>query len=112
MRTFDLGGGQAARDRELAEHSPALAILTTNADNPADWLAAGEALSRLLLTAQAAGVSASFLNQPVEVEAVRSQLRELVEGGGLPQLVLRLGYATRPGRPTPRRQLDEVLLPR
>ncbi|HEY1190104.1 MAG TPA: hypothetical protein VGE74_20815, partial [Gemmata sp.] len=46
VRTFDLGDGRAGRDRELADRSPLLAVLTTPHDRPADWLAAGQALAR------------------------------------------------------------------
>lgn len=67
VRTFDMGSGQAAKDRQLAEGSPVLAVLGTEGDTPADWLAAGQALARVLLRAQAEGVSASFVNQPIEV---------------------------------------------
>ena len=71
LRTFDLGGGQAAKDRELAARSPVLAVLGTDGDRPADWLRAGLALARVLLRARAEGVAASFLNQPIEVAELR-----------------------------------------
>ena len=110
IRTFDLGDGQAARDRDLADGSPALAVLVTDWEGPAEWLAAGEALDHLLLHAQAAGVSASFLNQPVEDSALRPRLRKLLGERGFPQLVLRLGYPPEPARATPRRALEDVVL--
>jgi hypothetical protein len=110
MRTFDLGKGTAARDRELAEGSPVLAVVGTANDTPAAWLAAGQALSRLLLRARGAGVWASFLNQPIEVAALRPHLGEILGNGGFPQLLLRLGYGPDPAAPTPRRSLEEVLL--
>lgn len=110
IRTFDLGGGQAARDQDLADGSPALAVLLTDWDGPVEWLAAGEALEHMLLLAETAGVSASFLNQPVEDRALRPQLRKLLGERGFPQLILRLGYPRRPARATPRRALEDVLL--
>ena len=92
VRTFDMGSGQAAKDRQLAEGSPVLAVLGTENDTPAAWLAAGQALARVLLRAQAEGVSASFLNQPIEVSELRPQLREAIGKTGFPQLLLRMGY--------------------
>lgn len=91
MRTFDMGDLTAARHHDLAEGSPLLAVLTTEGDDEAAWMAAGRALSRLLLTATVDGVSASFLNQPVEVASLRPRLAD-VGGGGRPQLLLRFGY--------------------
>ncbi len=42
-------------------------MLFTDRDDPADWLRAGQALQRALLTATSLGVSASFLTQPLEL---------------------------------------------
>ena len=109
VRTFDTGRGVAAKDSEVAAGSPVLAVLGTDADSPADWLAAGQALERVLLRARAAGVWASFLNQPIEVSELRPRLSETIGRTGFPQLLLRLGY--RPDvKPTPRRLVRDVLV--
>lgn len=110
IRTFDTGSSEAAHDMELAMGSPLLAVLATEGDEPADWMAAGRALMRVLLVATDAGVSASFLDQPVEVSALRPALAAVAGVHGSPQLVLRFGY----GPPAPasvRRPLEDVLLP-
>ncbi len=107
VRTFDKGRGRAARDRELAEGSPLLAVLSTAADNPASWLKAGQAMERVLLAACAGGLYASFLNQPIECPALRPRVEEIT-GKGVPQIILRLG----PGRMvrcSPRRSVMDVL---
>ncbi|OLP17624.1 nitroreductase [Leptolyngbya sp. 'hensonii'] len=109
IRTFDLGNAQAAKDQELARHSPALAILYTDEDTPQDWLAAGQALERVLLQAQASGLAVSYLNQPIEVPHLRTQLTQILGRSTFPQLLLRLGYGTAV-KPTPRREVQEVLL--
>jgi nitroreductase len=109
MRTFDLGKGIAAHDRQLVEGSPTLAVLTTELDTPAAWLTAGQALARILLLACAEGVSASFLNQPLENEDRRLRFRKALKLPGVPQILLRLGYGPET-RPTPRRDLRDVLL--
>jgi len=105
VRTFDMGGGIAAKDRELADGSPVLAVLSTPADEPADWMAAGQALERVLLLATHHGLQASYLNQPVEIPTLRTQLEDLIRAG-VPQLVFRLGYPTHDLSPTPRRPLS------
>ncbi|HSC49299.1 MAG TPA: hemerythrin domain-containing protein [Gaiellaceae bacterium] len=108
VRRFDWGRGRAARDEQLALGSPVLAVLTTPGDEPADWLAAGQALALVLLRATTEDLAASYLNQPVEVPELRTRLAGLV-GGGIPQLVLRLGYPTSTPPATPRRALADVL---
>lgn len=108
IRTFDLGNFQAAKDRDLAEGSPVLAVMMTEADTPRDWMSCGQGLARALLTARANGLWASYLNQPVEVESLRPRLRDALDATGFPQLVLRFGYGPEV-RATPRRPVDEVL---
>ena len=109
VRTFDLGNGRAAFDEHLADKSPALAILGSEADDRLAWLQSGQALERILLRCRAHDVWANFLNQPVEVETLRSKLAAAVGGVGYPQLVLRLGYGPAPAG-EPRRPVDDVLM--
>jgi nitroreductase len=109
VRTFDMGSGRAAKDRQLANGSPVLAVLGTQNDTPADWLWAGQALARVLLRARVDDVWASFLNQPIEVPELRIQLRDLLSLKGFPQILLRMGYG-QDVKPTPRRTPGEVLM--
>ena len=109
MRTFDLGGGVAAGDRDIALGSPLLAIIGTKSDNSKDWLAAGQALMHLLLRATAQGVRVSYLNQPIELAHLRWRLREMLASELYPQLCLRLGYGPMV-KPTPRRAVADVLI--
>lgn len=110
VRTFDRGGRQAARHEDIAKQSPVILVLGTDADTPREWLAAGQALQRVLLVAASEGVSASHLNQPVEVEALRPQAAMLAgRESGFPQVILRLGYGVGVP-PTPRRELRSVVL--
>jgi len=110
LRTFDIGKGQAAKDRQLAAGSPTLAILGTRADEPMDWLKTGMVLSRMLLAAQSENVWASFLDQPIEVPEIRLKVQELLkeEEKGNPQIMLRMGYG-KDLKPTPRRPVEDVL---
>lgn len=110
IRTFDLGEGVAARNQELALGSPVLAVLGTERDGEREWIAAGEALAHLLLRAEADGLAASFLNQPVELPDLRPRVGALCGDTGCPQIILRLGYPTEPARPTPRRPVGEVMV--
>lgn len=112
LRAFDLGWGQAARDRKLAEHSPLLAVLGTDGDSTRERLQAGQAMERVLLRACTLGLTASFLNQPVEVKTLRSRLADATAGSGsAPQLVMRLGYGPEIA-PAPRESVVDVLIRR
>ncbi|HEX9102844.1 MAG TPA: nitroreductase, partial [Polyangia bacterium] len=51
LRRFDIGGGHAARDHELAVGSPLLAVLGSDGNREVDWVNAGQALAHVLLRA-------------------------------------------------------------
>ena len=98
----------AVGKRELVAQAPAVLILTTDTDGPADWLATGQALGRVLLTAAALDLQASYVNQVVEVAALRRELAGLL-GGGFPQVVFRIGFPAQ-HEGTPRRHMQDVLI--
>jgi hypothetical protein len=108
IRTFDLGNGVAAAQEQLARGSPLLVSLSTPMDNNEAWLATGLALQRLLLVATKAGYSTSYLNQPIEVSALRTRLATELRTPGYPQLLLRVGRGSSVPH-SPRRPMADVL---
>lgn len=110
MGALNLGGMRGGSDRRAAEAAPLLAVLGTEGDRPTDWINAGQALARVLLAGQARGLSAAFLNQPVQVPHLRARLREMLGRQAWPQVILRMGHG-KEQRPTPRRAVGEVLAP-
>ncbi|MBK9572841.1 MAG: nitroreductase [Rhodoferax sp.] len=110
VRTFDMGHGVAAKDRQLADESPVLAVLSTKGESPRDWLVAGQALQRLLLLGVRLGLQASYLNQPVQVATLRPKLQQITGRPGHAQLLLRLGVPTQTLPAAPRRPLGDVLV--
>jgi Nitroreductase family len=109
IRTFDMGDGQAASHEAIATHSPALLVIATREDTPGDWIAAGLALSNVLLTVTAAGWTSAYLNQPIEVAKLRPLLAQAAGVAGQPQLLLRIGRAD-DIKPAVRRPVGDVLL--
>jgi hypothetical protein len=90
-------------------------LVYTARDDLASWLAAGQALSALWIRATLDGLSLTPETQITEVDRTRRLLREhLLEDLGHPQVLVRVGWqeTSRPPQPsTPRRSLDDVLLP-
>ncbi|GID32303.1 Acg family FMN-binding oxidoreductase [Paractinoplanes brasiliensis] len=95
------------RPAENFESQPTVLVLATEGDRPENWVRAGQALQRLLLTATCQQLAAMPISQLVEVPAVRKILlgpdSELSA-----QMVLRVGYGRVPPA-TPRRPAGEVL---
>jgi nitroreductase len=106
----DFAVGQGAPTATVAfEPEPTLILLFTSGDTPADWLRAGSALQRVLLTATLHGLAATPLSQLVEVPRLRVLLADSISGQVV-QSVLRIGYPTMPAPPTPRRPIDDVIV--
>ena len=89
QRDFGLRGGLPAG----GPLPSATAVLTTASDEPADWLAAGQALDRLLLRAAARWVFASLHSQPLESPRLRAAVRDRLHLDGVPQMLLQFGRA-------------------
>jgi hypothetical protein len=93
-------------------HSSAGAFLITSASaGKADWVRTGQVYQRLALMMTSLNIKSAFLNQPLEVESVRSKLRtSLGLGSASPQLLVRFGYASAMPRSL-RRPVEQVLIP-
>lgn len=83
-------------------------LLTTAHDRPVDWINAGQALQRILLTATACGVAAALHTQPLEFGWLRESIRTRLSDGAYPQLVLRFGAVIQ-AAVSVRRPPDDVL---
>jgi len=106
----DLGRGSPATALPTGSYEPRphLAVLATARDDPADWLRAGQAMQRVLLTATVNGLAASFLYQPLELHDRQQSPPGWWPWPECPQIILRLGYGPR-GVASPRRRVDAVL---
>jgi nitroreductase len=83
-------------------------VISTRDDSRHDWVLAGMALERLLLTATAKGLVATFTNQALEDPSVRPEVAETLGIWGKPQVLLRIGRALVDAPATPRRPLEEL----
>ena len=107
LRDFGAADPGMPRRTSQFEPAPTLAVLYTAGDTVSDWLHAGQALQRVLLTATVRGVANTPITAPTELP----NLRELLGDPEIPraaQVILRLGYGD-PVPPTPRRPLAEVV---
>lgn len=75
------------------ESSAGIAVFVGARDDKEHWVRAGQSCQRFSLQATALGLKHAYINQPVEVSSVRSELAALV---GLPDrrpdIVMRFGY--------------------
>lgn len=89
--------------------SAGLAIFISDANDRAHWVEAGRCYERFALQAAALGIRNAFLNQPVEVAAMRPQFASFLGvAGRRPDLVVRFGRGTEMPRSL-RRPVQAVL---
>ena len=112
-RDFAARQGWGLAAPAAGERSPgAVCLLATSANEPADWVAAGQALQRVLLSATACGLAAALHSQPLELPQLRDFIRVQLAGRAHPQMIIRLGVTGQAGADTGsvRRPVGEVLL--
>ncbi|MBO2446365.1 nitroreductase family protein [Actinomadura barringtoniae] len=107
MRDFGLDWWHTERPGVRFERTPQLASLATMGEGPAIWLAAGQALQRVLLTATANGVATSLFTQPLDLQDMRLPWAENEHDLHL-QAMIRFGYGP-PAPSSPRRPVSAVL---
>lgn len=110
LRDFGFAAPEEPRRVARFEPDPTLVILSTPGDDREQWLRAGQALERLLLTATLRGLSSTPMSQPLEIPEFREQLTD-PRDEGYPQVILRLGYG-RASACSPRRPLEDMLMER
>lgn len=108
LRDFTLTHPERSSGDEPTPEDPAVVVLTSRGDGPLAWLRAGQALGAVLLHAAAEGVQAQPLGQVVDRSGPRMALARSLGLTGVPQMVLRLGYASAHAA-TPRRDVEDVL---
>jgi hypothetical protein len=92
---FDLFVSTKSENDKYAKQvrsSAGIAIFVSNISNKENWIEVGRCYERFALQATALGIKNAFLNQPVEVSAVRTQFADYLGiGAGRPNLVVRFG---------------------
>ena len=85
-------GGENKKLREQIESSAGMAVFVSDKDDREHWVAAGRACQRFGLQATALGLEYAFVNQAVEVPAVRRRFASFLGiGDRRPDLVVRFG---------------------
>jgi hypothetical protein len=110
FRVFLSPGSENDKYRRQIRSSSGIAVWVSDVDDKAHWIAAGRACERFCLQAAALGIRTAFINQPVEVAAIRAQFASFIGiTHGRPDLIVRFGYG--PAMPRSlRRPLEDVII--
>jgi hypothetical protein len=92
LRFFFTEGGENRKYRDELDSSSGVVVLAADRSDRSHWIAVGRACQRFGLQATALGLKYSFVNQPVEVAALRPQFAtSLGLGERRPDIVMRFG---------------------
>ncbi|WP_349538096.1 Tat pathway signal protein [Bradyrhizobium sp. AS23.2] len=92
LRFFFTEGGENRKYREELDSSAGVVVLAADRSDKSHWISVGRACQRFGLQATALGLKYSFVNQPVEVAALRPQFAtSLGLGERRPDIVIRFG---------------------
>ncbi|MBI5034005.1 MAG: nitroreductase family protein [Chloroflexi bacterium] len=98
LGSFFVGGSngddQTEKDAKNIRSSAGMMLFVSERNDKAAWVETGRAYERYALTATTLNIKSAFLNQPIEVPTLRSQLQTRFNlAGAYPQLLLRFGYS-------------------
>lgn len=101
---------QNEKDVNNIRSAAGIAVFISEADDKAHWIEAGRCYERFALRATSLGLRNAFVNQPVEVPALRPQFASwLGIGQRRPDVVVRFGYGPEMPRSL-RRPVEQVIL--
>jgi hypothetical protein len=92
LKFFFTESGENRKYRAELDSSAGVVVLAADRSDTSHWIAVGRACQRFGLQATALGLKYSFINQPVEVAALRPQFAaSLGLGARRPDIVMRFG---------------------
>ena len=102
--------GQADADAKKLRSSPGAVVVVSESEDKTAWVRTGQVYERMALKMTSLNIKSAFLNQPIEVEEVRSQFQNAMGlGTAKPQLLVRFGYADAMPQSV-RRAVEQVLI--
>lgn len=109
MRVAFSARRQNLKDARQIGSSAAVAVFVSDVDDRRHWVEAGRCYQRFALQAAALGLRTAFINQPVEVAALRPRFAAYLGiGRGRPDLIVRVGHGPEMPRSL-RRPVADVL---
>jgi hypothetical protein len=92
QRSFRPSTREWIEENEFSLRSPVVCALATSGDTAEDWLAAGQALGRVLVRARVDGLHPSFRDSVAELDRLRARARTAPRAANVPQALFRLGF--------------------
>lgn len=98
-------------DALLKKFTTAFLLVSTKNDDKYNWIKSGQVFEKVWLLATQSGLSFSVLAAGVQVGDYYKKIQEVLNTNLRPLAFSRLGYSEKTARHSPRKKVEEVLLP-
>ncbi len=91
---------------------PAVGVISSNENHRQQWLKVGELLEMILLAIQSNSIDAAIRVASIEEPTARNELKQALGRHDFePQMLFGLGYAEKPAPRSPKRRIEDYILP-
>lgn len=108
VKNVDISKGQSKLDAKRVKHSPAVILISAHDSSPQAYLEVGRLYAKICIQAQQQNVATSGVGAAVISSTTKQQIADHFNLKFPPTALIRLGYATKPARHTPRWPIDKV----
>lgn len=102
---------QSSKNKSLLSTTPYFGFILSEKHDQETWVKVGEVLEEIWLNATSLGVSLAPSAQVVVVGNLYKGLMKILKTNLRPQFFFRLGFASKPAYTSPRRKVEETLIP-
>jgi len=109
IKHVNIAKGQAKTDAKRLKHSAEVILICVKRSGPKAYLDAGRLFARICVLAQSHGIASSGVGAAVIDPQAKQNVAEHFKLTEVPTALIRLGYATKKAKHTPRWPLEKVL---
>jgi len=110
IRYLNVARQQRKMVEEPLKQTPCFLVISSENDDRRSWVEAGRALESVWLKATEAGLKMSPLAAGIQIGDFQRKMREFLKSDLYPQVFSRLGYQDKATAPSPRLNMEEILV--
>jgi nitroreductase len=110
IKYINLSSAQVKMAEPMLNTASVFVTLSTATDNENDWLKVGRLFEEIFLEAEKEGIKIGAFGAPIEIGEHYQDLQKELETEERPQMFFRMGYSKDIPIPSPRLDLDDVVI--
>lgn len=110
IKYINLSGAQVKMTEPMLNTASVFVTLSTKDDNEDNWLRTGRLFEEIFLEAEKQDIKIGAFGAPIEIGDNYKELQKTLNADGRPQLFFRMGYSKDVPIPSPRLDLNDVVI--